>query len=400
MQSPGIVLAEPRLLPDAPAASRIDYFRSRLTQQQTLERLREVKSSGRKVVGIFGAEALARIILACGAVPLRLFGAAADERASRRKLPRDTCPLAASFFAGAETLAREELLDAVVISATCDWKRKLADVIFGATTVFMLESPLERDPASVERELRSFARQVAVMTDLPVTVRNLRSASDKLGVAETAFASLLCVRKLPGSSFSGAEGFVVGESFLKDDVCVWAEHCSSLAHSIAQAAEIEKSSGDDSAPRILLVGSPAADEHGSLVQIIEQAGGRVVCDDSHSRLSWLYSSNFSERSDGVCFPSLSSRWAATCFCSLIGTEGEDCLMRAIDDFSVHGVVVHIYRTCARLQMKTPGFLRRLKEKGIPFLVLETEGDPNDTGRLLVRIEPFMEMLVAGKRRGM
>jgi benzoyl-CoA reductase/2-hydroxyglutaryl-CoA dehydratase subunit BcrC/BadD/HgdB len=75
-------------------------------------------------------------------------------------------------------------------------------------------------------------------------------------------------------------------------------------------------------------------------------------------------------------------------------------MRAIDDFSVDGVVVHIYRTCARLQMKTPGFLRRLKEKGIPFLVLETEGDPNDTGRLLVRIEPFMEMLVAAKRRRM
>jgi benzoyl-CoA reductase/2-hydroxyglutaryl-CoA dehydratase subunit BcrC/BadD/HgdB len=365
-----------------------------------LEWLREVKSSGRKVVGIFGAEAIAPIILACGAVPLRLFGAAADERVSRRKLPRDTCALAASFFAGAETLAREKLLDAVLISATCDWKRKLADVISGLTTVFMLESPLERDPASVERELRSLARQVAVMTDLPVTVRNLRSASDKLGVVERAFASLLRVRRLRGSSFSGAEGFVVGESFMKDDVCVWAERCLSLAQSIAQTAEMDKTCGDDSAPRILLVGSPAAYEHGSPIQLIEQAGGRVVCDDSHSRLSWLYSSNFSERSDGVCFPSLSSRWAATCFCSLIGTEGEDCFMRAIDDFSVDGVVVHIYRTCARLQMKTPGFLRRLKEKGIPFLVLETEGDPNDTGRLLVRIEPFMEMLVAAKRRRM
>lgn len=400
MQSPGIVLAEPRLLPYAPAASRTDYFRSRLIHQQTLEWLREVKSSGRKVVGIFGADALAPIILACGAVPVRLFGVAADERASRRKLPRDTCPLAASFFAAAETRAREGLLDAVVISATCDWKRKLADVISGVTVVFVLESPLERDPASVERELRSFARQIAVVTDLPVSARKLRSASDKLGVVERAFASLLCVRKLPGSSFSGAEGFVVGESFMKDDVCVWAEHCSSLAQSIAQAAEIEKSSGDDSAPRILLVGSPAAYEHGSLVQIIEQAGGRVVCDDSHSRLSWLYSENLSERGDRGRFASLASRWAATCFCSLIGTEGEDCLMRAIDDFSVDGVVVHIYRTCARLQMESPGFVRRLKEKEIPSLVLETEGDPNETSRLLVRIEPFIEMLVAGKRRGM
>jgi len=398
MQSPGIVLAEPRLLPDAPAASRTDYFRSRLIHQQTLEWLREVKSSGRKVVGIFGAEALAPIILACGAVPARLFGVAADERPSRRKLPRDTCPLAASFFAAAETRARERLLDAVVISATCDWKRKLADVISGLTTVLMLESPLERAPASIERELRSFARQVAVMTDLPVTVRNLRSACEKLEVAEAAFASLLCVRKLRRSSFSGAEASVVSESFMRDDVSVWAEHCSSLAQSVAQSAEADRTCGDDSAPRILLVGSPAADEHGSLTQLIEQGGGRVVCDDSHSRLSWLYSENLSERSDGVCFPSLSSRWAGTCFCSLIGTEGEDCVMRAIDDFSVDGVVVHIYRTCARLQMKAPGFLRRLREKGIPSLVLETEGDPNETSRLLVRIEPFIEMLVAAKRR--
>jgi len=398
MQSPGIVLAEPRLLPDAPAASRIDYFRSRLTHQQTLEWLREIKSSGRKVVGIFGAEALAPIILACGAVPLRLFGVAGDERASRRKLPRDTCPLAASFFAAAETLAPEGLLDAVVVSATCDWRRKLADVVSGVTTVFMLESPLERDPASIERELRDFARQVAAMTDLPVTVRNLRSASEKFGVAETAFVSLLCVRKLPGSSFSGAEGFVVGESFMRDDISVWAELCSSLAQSIAQSAEADKTCGDDSAPRILLTGSPPACEHGSPIQLIEQAGGRVVCDDSHSRLSWLYSKNLSERGNRGRFASPAFRWAATCFCSLIGTQSEDNLIRAIADFSVDGVVVHIYRTCARLQMKTPGFLRRLKEKGIASLVLETEGDPNETSRLLVRIEPFIEMLVAAKRR--
>ncbi len=398
MQSPGIVLAEPRLLPDAPAASRTDYFRSRLGHRQMLEWLREVKSSGRKVVGIFGGEALAAIVLASGAVPIRLFGVVPDERPSRRKLPRDTCPLAASFFAAGETLAREGLLDGVVISATCDWKRKLADVISGVATVFVLESPLERDPASIERELRSFARQVAVVTDTPLTARDFRSACEKSGVAETAFASLLCVRKRPRSSLSGTEAFVVGESFMRDDISVWAERCSSLAQSIAQSAEIEKSSGDESAPRILLTGSPAACEHLSPTQLIEQAGGRVVCDDSHSRLSWLYSENLSERGDRGRFASLASHWAATCFCSLIGTQSEDNLIRAIDDFSVDGVVVHIYRTCAQLQMESSGFVRRLKEKGIPSLVLETEGDPNETSRLLVRIEPFIEMLVAAKRR--
>jgi benzoyl-CoA reductase/2-hydroxyglutaryl-CoA dehydratase subunit BcrC/BadD/HgdB len=69
----------------------------------------------------------------------------------------------------------------------------------------------------------------------------------------------------------------------------------------------------------------------------------------------------------------------------------------IDDFSVEGVIVHTYRSCARVQMSLPHIMRRLRDRGILSLAIETQGDPHEEEQARARIEPFIEMLLDKRR---
>jgi benzoyl-CoA reductase/2-hydroxyglutaryl-CoA dehydratase subunit BcrC/BadD/HgdB len=381
------------------ALSGMEYFRSCLVSDKTTEWLRESKANGRTVVGVLGWGVSLEIILASGAVPVQLFGVGDEASRARQKLPRDTCPLAASAFLGGEALSREGLLDAVVVPGTCDWKRKLRDLLAETTTVLTLETPLQRNPRALEVECKNFAREIALITDLPVVARNLRCASAQIAKAEEALVALLRLRQHATCALSGADALVVEQAFMRDELSRCVEHCRSLARSFEQKLDMPEEAATNSAPRIMVIGSPLLWKEKSLVHIIEAAGARVVCEDFHSRLSLLYPPVASSNGSDAGFRSLTTRWASTCFCSLVGEEDESVVLRAIGDFGVDGVIGHTYRSCARVQMRMPGFLQRLGDKGIPCLAIETEDDPNETGRLLARIEPFVEMLNSRRRAG-
>jgi benzoyl-CoA reductase/2-hydroxyglutaryl-CoA dehydratase subunit BcrC/BadD/HgdB len=380
----------------AGSSSGVAYFESCLGTQQTVEWLRKEKDSGRKVIGLLSAGPAAEIVLAAGAVPVRLVGIGEGKKACR-DLPRDICPVAEASFVEAALLAEEGVLDAVVVPATCDWKRKLAELLRPVVQVLTLEPPVSESPEFGEADLRRFARELALITDLPVVRRNLQSASEEMAKAREALAALQQFQWQSASALFGPQALAVEESFLKDDLRRWRDHCRSFAEALTSGSAVEDAGDKWNGPRILLVGSPVMFRNRSAVHLIEEAGGSVVGDDFNGHLSICHHRGASAGENKAGFSALAGQWARTAFCSLVG-EDDGLIFRAIDEFRVEGIVLHTYRTCARLQMRAPAFLRRAAERGIPVLALETEGDDSDTERLLVRIEPFIETLLAGRRQ--
>ncbi|NQT82148.1 2-hydroxyacyl-CoA dehydratase [bacterium] len=379
-------------------ASQMDYFRSRLGADQTIEWLRKKKAVGLKVIGLPGWSVPVEIVLAAGGVPVRLSGIWEEAKHFRRELPRDICPLAASFFLGAESLSREGLLDVAVVPGTCDWKRKLNDLLAEDTKVLTLQAPPSENLGFLSKDLRNFAREIALITDLPVVSRNLKFASAEIARVDEAFAALHRLRRHPTCALSGEDALAVEEALMRDDLSRWTERCRTLIRLLEEESAMTEDSPSDRAPRIFLAGSPVIWDRGNLVHLIEKAGGKVVCNDFHSCLTSLYAPEISPARDDVAFSTLPLRWARSCFCSAVG-EDEGLIFRAIEDFRVEGVVGHTYRACGRLQMRMSSFLRRARDSGIPSLAVETEGDSNDTERLLTRIEAFIEMLFARRRSG-
>ncbi len=379
-------------------SSEMEYFRSRLAADVTMEWLRQEKEHGRKVIGLMCGGGPAEIVIASGAVPVRLFGVWEEARASRLRWPRDACPLAVSAFTGAEALVREGLLDAVVVPGTCDWERKLGSLLAEAATVLTLQEPVSGDARFIHADLRNLACAVGLITDLPVVPRNLSFACAEIARAEEALVALSRLRQDPQCGLSGADALAVEQSFLRDDLARWTEHCRSLVRVVQEKLAARGEISGRSAARIVMVGSPAIWKEESIVHLIEEAGGMVVCDDFYSRPNILHDPEASTGSDGTGFAALAARWRRSAYCSLAGSEDEEVMHRAIDEFSAEGVVGHVYRSCARLQIRMPAFLRETEEKGIRSIILETDGDSDQRGRLLARIEPFIEILVA-RRRG-
>lgn len=415
-----------RVSPEESSAlrSKLEYFRSRLGSIVLRDWLHKEAAAGRKPVGVLCWSVPAEIILACGGIPVRLSGVSGEGLKYRSELPRDICPLAASFYVEARALTREGLLSGVVFPGTCDWKRKLSGLL-GKTKVLTLEAPSPGNARLIEADLKRSAREIALLTDLPLRTNNLRRASEKVSRASEACAALHRLRQHPGCAISGAEAFAVEQSFLRDDFSRWTEHCRTLVQFLKEQPPMSNQNSPKEAPRIMLVGSPVVWQERSLVHLVEEAGGKVVSEDFHSRLCLLYPGGgfpISAEADslpcagqpshapvaearfdkdgpagGVSWQTLARRWAETCFCSPIAEGNETLLFRAVEDFQVEGIVAHVYRSCARVQMGLPGILGRARARGIPSLILETQGDPNEEERLRARIEPFIEMLLARRR---
>jgi len=377
----------------ADLSSEMAYFRSCLGTEHTVEWLRKEKAAGRNVIGVMSAAAPVEIVLAAGAVPVRLVGFVEGWTSSRRDLPRDICPVAASCFTGARILAKAGLLDAVVVPGTCDWKRKLAELLHDTVHVVTLEPAASLSPTFVEADLRRLARELALITDVPVVRRNLMCALENMARASSALGALQRIRLRDGCTFLGADALVVEQSLLRDDLSRWTNHCASLVQCLTESFPVGEESLDGVAPRVLLVGSPLVSKGTNVVHLVEKAGGRIVAEDFDCRLGPFYPVRTAVRPSAGGFGALATRWARSCFCSVVGDEDEEFVFRAVDESGVEGLVFHASRSCAQIQTKIPAFLRRASARDVPILIIETAEDEHETERLLVRIEPFIEMLL-------
>ena len=363
-----------------------------------LDWLRKEKEAGRKIIGLMAWGVPSEIVLASGAVPVRLAGLSWEEDGSLKNLPRDICPLAGSCVTEALFLKKEGLLDAVVLPETCDWKSKLP-ALLGELKVLTLAGPSSGNVRFLAADLRRFARELAVVTDLPVVSRNLKRASKTIANAHGAYVALQRLRQLPESRLSGVSALTIEHSFLRDDVSRWTEHCHCLAGALEQASPSQNKKRAESSPRIMLVGSPLLWKKASLVHLVEESGGEVVCEDAHSRLSLLYPDELGVNRAGAESFALVSRWSRSAVCSLVAEADSEFLSGVIRDFSVAGVIGHTYRSCARTQMSLPRLMRRLRDRGVPSLAIETQGDPHEEEQVRVRIEPFIEMLLDRRTEG-
>ncbi len=381
----------------AAAAPEVGYFALCLDMDRMLDRLREEKKAGRRIIGLMAWGVPSEIILASGAVPVRLAGLSLGEGRNLTNLPRDICPLAASFITEALLLKKEGLLDAVALPETCDWKSKLP-ALLGELKVLTLPAPSSGNLTFVTADLKRFARELALITDLPVVPRNLKRASQTIADAEAAYAALLRLRQLSESRLSGVAALMIEHSFLREDPSCWTEHCHRLVRELEQASLIENHRQAETSPRIMLLGSPLLWKGASLVHIVEESGGNVVCEDANSRLSLLYSDDAGVNRAGTDDFAIASRWSRSCFCSLAAEVDSEFLFRVMGDFSVNGVILHTYRSCARTQMSLPRLMGCLRDRGIPAIAIETQGDPHEEEQVRARIEPFITLLRDERRK--
>jgi benzoyl-CoA reductase/2-hydroxyglutaryl-CoA dehydratase subunit BcrC/BadD/HgdB len=373
----------------------LGYFRDIVT---TGRRAEELAAFDGKVVGTFCNFVPEELILAAGAVPVRLcagdHGAAGE---AETFLPRDLCSVVKST---AGLVQRADGLygraDLLVMPTPCDGKKKLAGLLSSFKPVHILDLPSRKDAPGAKHfwleQIKALQATLEKLTGQAVTRAGLRAAIELLNRRNEVFRRLHALRRRQPPPYSGEDALFIAQASFSDDVPRWIEHAEALCDELEKATPAA-----NDGPRLLLTGAPIVHPNHKIIGLLEAAGAQVVADEMCSggqRLyqpavlrDWSMRAMIEAVAEKVMLPT-------TCPCFVDGVDRVNRILELAEQFQVDGVVYHSLRLCPLFEIESFGIGRELKERGLPMLTLNTDFSAEDTGQLRTRIAAFVEMVGA------
>lgn len=386
-----------------PEMSELSYFREIVTGDR---RLRELAEYPGKVVGTYCNFVPEELVLAAGAVPVRLCaGDPAAAAAAEALLPRDLCALAKS--AAGRVLQQSGLAgraDLLVMPTPCDAKKKLGAVLAELKPTHVLDLPPRKDSPSARAfwlaQVHVLRQALERCTGSAITRQSLRAAIDLGNRRQQVFRRFLSLRTLDPPVISGEDALFVTQASFADDVARWTEQAERLCERL-EARSAAPAPGRRPV-RLLLTGAPLIYPNHKVIQLAEADGAVVVTDELCSGTQRLYQPVELRE---VALPAMIEAVAekcllpTTCPCFADGADRLNRVLEMVSEFRVDGVVYHSLRLCALFDIESLAMQRELKRHGIPILVLATDFSAEDTGQLRTRLEAFVEMLQPRARHG-
>jgi benzoyl-CoA reductase subunit C len=363
-------------------------------------RARELKRSGRKVIGYLSALCPVEILTAAGVVPIRLKGNA-SEAITKADAYMETmiCPFVRNVFDGA-LKGKYEYLDGMVLSHQCDSIDRTFDIWsyrLGFSYWHFINYPHVTDDPSIEftkEILRIFIRTLETFTGRSITVQALAEAVRAHNENRRAMRELYDLRKEDVPRISGAEMMKVLIAAMSLPV----DESTDLIKSVTAEVKKRAYGSGGKAARIMLVGDQIDDV--AIVNAIEGADAFLVMDDLSmgSKLFWGDVDATSDPVQGITERYLKKLKFPTTFVAEGNTYAENLearfghLRQYIKDFRINGAILFIYKYCDPYGFEVPAMKSFIESTGTPVLYIEDEYSTSSLGRMKTRIEAFLEMI--------
>ena len=359
-------------------------------------RVREVAEAEAPTVGVLCNFAPEELILAAGAVPLRLdLGHGSCAEAGGGAIGSDVCPTVRALV-GARNggVPFHGEVDLLVVPTACDAKKKLVQLLDGET--HLMELPVTKDgPGARERwteQVWLLARRLERLCGRRIRRRALRASVDLLNRRTTLYRRLLELRWARPGLLSGRDTMLVAQASFIADPRWWVERTEALLTELEGATAEQQEA--ESIP-LLLSGSPVIFPDFGLLHLLEEAGASVVADETCAGTQRLYNpAVLDEASVKGMVRAVADKALLPCTCPcLVG--GEDRINRVLELYrrsGARGVVLHTLRLCQLYEMDQRHLTAALREGGIPCLQVSTDAGSDNTGPLRTRVEAFLEML--------
>jgi bzd-type benzoyl-CoA reductase N subunit len=363
-------------------------------------RARELKESGRKVIGYLSALCPVEILTAAGVVPIRLKGNV-SEAVTKADAYMETmiCPFVRNVFDTA-LKGKYEFLDGMVLSHQCDSIDRTFDVWshdLGLPYWHFINYPHVTDDPSIEftnEILRLFVKSLEKFTGHGITDEALAAAVRAHNENRRAMRRLYDLRKEVVPRISGAEMMKVMVAAMSLPV----EESTALIQSVTQEIRKRACASDGKTARILLVGDQIDDI--AIVNAIEGADAFLVMDDLSigSKMYWGDVDATADPIQGITERYLRKLKFPTTFVSEGNTYAENLearfghLRQYIQDFKVNGAILFIYKYCDPYGFEVPAMKSFIESAGAPVLYIEDEYSTSSLGRVKTRIEAFLEMI--------
>ncbi len=367
------------------------------------EYLRRAKEKGVKIIGYFPGNVVPEeIIHASGAIPVCLTDGGNQQTADTALsvVPRVICPFARALI-GERMLKNNpyyNLLDMVVAPITCQHLKKIAEIweYQGDIEVFKLGVPHQTGGDSeleyFEDRLHVLKERIESLTGSDITDEKTREAIDLYNRMREYLKKISLMRRdstppLSGLDFAGLNH----ASFYADPVFM-----VRILESLHEELKEKQSGKKSEKARLLLAGPNLAHGDYNILKLVEAAGGEIVIEEicEGIRYYWQNVENTGDPMRSLAKSYLRDKLPCA-FMRDSTKKRLDFIWRLIEDFHVSGVIWYELLCCETYDQESYFLDKKMQERDIPMLIVESNYDVADAGPLRNRLDAFMEMVKGG-----
>lgn len=365
--------------------------------KRCLNYIQSKREKGKKVVGIYCGYAPLEVIRAADIVPAVLC-AFADKtiESAEAVLPANLCPLIKSSygFIKTDTCPFYAVSEAVIAETTCDGKKKMFELIADIKPTHIMDLPQLPD----EREaLDNWTRMIKKLGgflennfDCRVTranvEREIKNTNRKNELLNKIF-NFAALMPVPVTWQEIYDLTYLGQVATTDDMLpILNDALKKLQRRIAEGIY----HGGIDSPRVLVTGCPIGGDATKVFQIIEEAGGVIVCLDACTGMKSY--SGFIEENTKDPFAAISRRYLEIpCSCMTPNKRRLTELDRLIRKFYPDVVIDVVLHACHSYNVESQKVKDHIEGKyNMPFLKIETDYSQSDVEQIRTRVEALLE----------
>lgn len=364
-------------------------------------RMKELKESGRRVVGIFCSFVPMELIWAANAVAAPLCATSEEPiPAAEAHLPKNLCPLikASYGFALTDTCPYFYFSDFIVGETTCDGKKKMFELMNQIKETYVMQLPSGRDAVSLmawEKEIKRFWKKLEDFYNITITEEQVKQAIALKNKEREVMLKFLELGKLNPAPISGYEiGTRLDGLGFNPDIEQRCRIIEERTKEIRRDWEENYKGKTSKRPRILITGCPNSGVRDKTIKVIEELGADVVafdcCNGTREKVEKV--------EETLPVVEALARKYLNINCSVMSPNHSrmEYIQDMIEEYQIDGVLELVLYSCHTYAIESYHVKNTAQEKNIPYLLIETDYSKADSGQINTRLEAFLETIAQYK----
>ena len=355
------------------------------------------KAAGKKVFGWLCTYVPEEVIMAAGALPIRITGynQEMDLEDGNAYLYINNCSFSKSCL---QLGLRKEydFLDGVVGGSTCDGARRLFDLwryylkppFFQVLTV--PRKTTEQAHELYLSQIEDFKKHLEEFMGLSITDAALLQAVKVMNESRSLLKELYSLRALPEPLISGQET----QEVLNASFRMPKEQFNSVLKELLTDLK-QNALGYKPKARLMLIGSVLT--NAEFIKSIEELGVIVTTDELCTSTRYWSDPVVLEGANSP-LAAIAHRYLSNFPCARMypSTERFDRIVKLAREAKVDGIISETIRYCVPYAHDIPLLSDRLKAENLPLLTLDVEYGTSGSGQIRTRVQAFLEMVEARK----
>jgi benzoyl-CoA reductase/2-hydroxyglutaryl-CoA dehydratase subunit BcrC/BadD/HgdB len=377
----------------------ITYFQNQV--ENSLDFAESKKAEGAKIVGIMCEYTPRELIMAAGGVPVCLCGGSVEMvEPAEKVLPANLCPLIKSTF-GFSLLKENpflEMSDLLVAESTCDGKKKMYELLAEMHPLHVLELPQKPEDEDAFKhwvaELKKLKTALEQRFAVKITAQKLKKAVGIMNRERKLKRDLAALMKSDNPPLTGRELLDMKSliSGMPEDFKQYEKALKMLP-----GRNIEPAAGKR--VRVLLTGVPMPHGAERVMDILEENGGLVVCQENCTGLKPVLE-DVKENSGDLLTAIAEKYFNIPCSVMTPNTKRLTQIKQLAAEYKADCVIEVIWRTCITYDVESVLVKKMTEEElKLPYLKIETDYSPSDTARIALRVQALYETVKGRKSLG-